>query len=138
MDTTKKAHKPEDIHLLGSDMLRGSGQRVVSAWRHMREAMTPGRWLKATMHERLFDLIRSDVLSFAAGDHGGQTDIADRVCRPYINLAKSYGEERWPLEALREYFRERGEPEAMAEQVWKGALVAYWNVKEFVSGRPPR
>lgn len=86
------AHSRTELQMIGSDLMRGHGLRVVSAWRHIVSA---GKGLLA--HEKLFDLIVRGIQSNRAGYyHWEQPQIAAWVCRPYVNLALSYGRSTGP------------------------------------------
>lgn len=119
-------HTWQSLDSLGSDLMRGYGERVVSAWKHIRELGLDG-----LDHARLFERVVSDVGRYRAGDRGQEYSSAAWVCRPYLDLARSYGVEDWPLRALRSYLppffdeHDRKGLDAVADRVWQAELLRY-------------
>ncbi len=113
-ETRRPAPSREDICALGSDLMRGDGLRVVSAWRHM-----PSVRPSLVAFERVYELVRADV-----GEERVRGECGAWVCKPYVHLFRSLGEQ-WPLEALRLYLQLMGVRESEAKQVWDRAVARY-------------
>jgi hypothetical protein len=126
----------EIVILLGNDLMRTDGMRVVSAWRHM-PAVKPRlqeRLDGGSVYERFCEGLRARVhrdIGAAQADAGFD---AYWIYAPYIELCRYFGGQ-WPVEALAAYLRIFKWSEVTAQSVWERAVDRYDNFK-FADGEP--
>lgn len=116
--------------LLGSDLMRTDGLRVVSAWNHLPtiRCRPDIRNPYDQFCMELEALVRRDIGAERA--HSGIGSFWGYA--PYLELYRSLGEQ-WPVEALAAYLQLFKGSEMNAQSVWAQAVREYGNFK-FLNG----
>lgn len=124
----------EIVILLGNDLIRTDGLRVVSAWR-----LLPTIRVQA-QDSQAYDQFCADLQASVRKDIGAERADAGLDTywsyAPYVELCRSFGEQ-WPIEALAAYLRLFEGSEQLAQHVWERTVQRYVCYK-FVDGNPER
>ncbi len=119
----------EIVVLLGNDLLRTDGLRVVSAWRNLPKISVPP---DATHPDQFFIELQASVRRDIGAKRAEVGLDAYWNYAPYVELCRSFGEQ-WPVEALTAYLRLFGWSEVEAQRVWECAVQRYDTFK-FIDG----
>lgn len=119
----------ETVVLLGNDLMRGDGVRVVSAWHHLPK-IDPE--LLKQCGDPAAESLRSMVALDIGYDRANAGYDAFWVYAPFISLHLTYGE-HWPLEVLARYLQLFKRPaETIAQKVWLRAVENYKAAKGYL------
>ncbi|WP_447905678.1 hypothetical protein [Stenotrophomonas sepilia] len=112
----------EIVILLGNDLIRTDGLRVVSAWR-----LLPTVRVQA-MNSQAYDQFCEDLQASVQNDIGAERAEAGFdaywIYAPYVELYRSFGDQ-WPVEALAAYLRLFEGTEQLAQRVWERTVQRY-------------
>lgn len=111
----------EIVVLLGNDLMRTDGLRVVSAWRNLPKISVPP---DATHPDQFFIELQASVCRDIGAERAEVGLDAYWSYAPYVALCRSLGEQ-WPVEALAAYLRLFDWPELIAQRVWESAVERY-------------
>ncbi|AVJ32387.1 hypothetical protein CLM74_06140 [Stenotrophomonas sp. MYb57] len=124
----------EIVILLGNDLMRTEGLRVVSAWRLLPMIGVQTQDLHA--YDQFCAELQASVRKDIGAERADAGFDAYWTYAPYVELCRSFGEQ-WPVEALAAYLRLFEGSEHLAQHVWERAVLRY-DCYKVADGNPER